>query len=84
MYDKIKAYFHYILSKFYCSFRRSYNAEHCLLHMIEKVRKIKDFWEGVFESGLADLSKAFDCILREPLLVKLQAVVFNLFLEMFT
>ena len=53
-----------------------YSAQHCLLCMIEKIRKIKDS-EGFFAAIITDLSKAFDCISHELLLTKLHAYGFD-------
>ena len=72
IHDEINAYFDGILSKFQCGFHRGYIAQHRLLYMIEKIRKIKDS-KRVFAAVLTDLSKAFDCILHELLLAKLHA-----------
>ena len=62
--NEINAYFDHILSNFQCGFCKCCSAQHCLLYMIEKVRKIRDS-EGVFVAVLTDISKAFDCILYE-------------------
>ena len=62
--NEINAYFDHILSNFQCGFRKCCSAQHCLLYMIEKIRKIRDS-EGVFVAVLTDLSKALDCILYE-------------------
>ena len=61
MYNQISPYFDSVFSKFQCGFPKGFNAQHCLLTMVEKWRKTLD--EGV-ETGavLTDLSKAFDCI----------------------
>ena len=75
MHNEINAYFD-ILSKFQCGFRKGYSAQHCLLYMIEKIRKIKDS-EGFFAAIITDLSKAFDCISHELLLTKLHAYGFD-------
>ena len=36
LFKQISKYFEPILSKFQCSFRKGYNAQHCLLAMLEK------------------------------------------------
>ena len=72
MYNQIYPYFETIFSKFEFEFRKGFNAQHCLLAMLEKKRKTLD--EGS-ETGaaLTDLFKAFDCIDRNLLITKLNA-----------
>ena len=50
---------------------------HCLLVMIEKIRKIRDE-KVVFAAVLTDLSKAFDCIPHQLLISKLSAYGFDM------
>ena len=71
----MNAYFDDIFSKFQCNFCKGCSAQHCLLYMIEKIRKIRDSKE-VFAAVLTDLSDAFDCISHELLLAKLHAYGF--------
>ena len=76
MYNQIYPYFQTIFSKFQCGFRKGFNAQHCLLAMVEKWRKTLD---GGGETGavLTDLSKAFDCIDHNLLIAKLNACGFE-------
>ena len=39
VYDQVKNYFHPLFSKFPCVFRKGFNAQHCLLVLVEKVVK---------------------------------------------
>ena len=42
MHDQLKDYFDKILSKYQCRFRKEFSTQHCLLSMIEKLRKSLD------------------------------------------
>ena len=65
------------LSKYQCGFRKGYNAQHCLLAMIEKWKKPVDN-ENVFGALLTNLSKTFDCLPHELIISKLNSYGFNL------
>ena len=65
------------LSKYQCGFRKGYNAQHCLLAMIEKWKKAVDNG-NVFGALLTELSKAFDCLPHDLIIAKLNSYGFNL------
>ena len=50
---QLNQYFANFLSKFQCGFRQGFSTQHCLLVMIEKLRKIVDK-KGVFAAVLTD------------------------------
>ena len=75
-YDQIQNYFDQILSKYQCRFRKGYNAQHCLITLIEKWKKSVDNG-GAFGALLTDLSKAFDCLSHELLIAKLNVYGFD-------
>ena len=76
IYNQIYPYFDTLFSKFQCGFRKGFNAQYCLLTMIEKWRKTGDKC-GETEAILTDLSKAFDCIDYNLLIAKLDASEFE-------
>ena len=76
LYDQIESFFGNILSKYQCGFRKGYNAQHCLIVLIEKWKKSVDNG-GAFGALLTDLSKAFDCLSHELLIAKLEAYGFE-------
>ena len=69
-------YFEKLFSKFQFGFRKGFNAQHCLITLIEKWRRSVD---GGGQEGalLIDLSKAFDCIDHELLIAKFYAYGFD-------
>ena len=60
------------LSKFQCGFRHGFGAQQYLLMLAKKLRKIRD-QRIIFAAVLTDLSKAFDSIPHNLLIVKLGA-----------
>ena len=76
IYDQIQLFFDSLLSKYQYGFRRGYNAQHCLITLIEKWKKSVDNG-GAFGALLTDLSKAFDCLPHELLIAKLDAYGFD-------
>ena len=77
LYDQMSNFFEVIFSKYQCGFRKGYSAQHCLLVMIEKWKRIVDYG-GVFGALLTDLSKAFDCIPHDLFIAKLEAYGFQI------
>ena len=58
-------------------YRKGYSAQHCLLAISEKLKKIVDNGH-VFGALLTDLSKAFHSISHDLILAKLEAYVFHI------
>ena len=66
-----------LISKYQCSFRNGFNAQECLLNRLEKWKRTVNSGK-VFGAWLADLSIAFDCILRELIIANLDGYGFTL------
>ena len=73
---QIYEFFNNIFSKYLCGFRKCHSTQHCLLFMLENLRRYLDkgFKTGIL---LTDLSKAFDSISHDLLLAKLNAYDFT-------
>ena len=76
MYDRMYKYFDQIFPKFQCGFRKRFSTQNCLLYMIENWKEFLD-QGGHYGALLTDLSKAFDCIMHDLLIAKLQAFGFD-------
>ena len=73
----MQTYFDNLLSKYQCGFRQGFNAQYCLVSMIEKWKESVDSG-GAFGALMTDLSKAFDCLHHELLIAKLDAYGFDI------
>ena len=76
LYNQMQTYFDNLLSKYQCGFRKGFNAQHCLVSMIEKWKESVDSG-GEFGALMTDFSKAFDCLHHELLIAKLDAYGFD-------
>ena len=73
----MQAYFDNLLSKYQCGFCKGFDAQDCLVSMIEKCKESVDSgW--AFGALMTDLSKAFDCLHHELLIAKLDAYGFDI------
>ena len=76
LYYQMHNYIESKLSEFQCGFRKGFNAQHCLIVMIERWKTSLDnkCSAGVL---LTNLSNAFDCLAHYLLLAKLDAYGFD-------
>ena len=73
LYNQLQTYFDDILSTYQCGFRKEFNAQYCLVSMIEKQKERMDI-SGAFGALMTELSKTFDCLHHGLLIAKLDAV----------
>ena len=59
MHQQIHEYLVSPLSKFQCSLRKGFSAQHCFLMVLKKM-KTNRYNKGVLPAVLTDFSKAFD------------------------
>ena len=77
IFRQISNYIESFLSKYQCGFRKGYSVQHCFLFMLEKWKRAIDNGK-VFGILSTNLSKAFDYLSHELLLVKLHAYGFSI------
>ena len=76
-FKQISEDFEQFLSRYQCGFRKGFSAQHSLLSMLDKWKLAVDH-KKVLGALLKDLSKAFDCLLHDLLLAKLNAYGFSM------
>ena len=76
LYEQTENYMENIFSNFQCGFRKGFNAQHCIIGMIERAMGVMDKG-GHFSMLLTDLSKAFGCLPYDLIIAKLDAYGFK-------
>ena len=76
MLHQMHEYMQKIISIFICGYTKGMNAQNCLVFMVEFCKKALDRGQK-FGVLLTDLSKAFDCLVHDLLIAKLDAYGFD-------
>ena len=77
MFKQTSSFFEDIFSKHQCGFGKDFNAQQCLLKLLENWKNTFDK-DKMFSALLSDFSKAFDCLNYELLIAKLSAYALTL------
>ena len=77
MSKQLSTFFENILSNFQCGFRNGYSTQNWLFLKLEKWKLAVDNNEA-FGALLTDLSKAFDCLRHDLLILKLHSYSLSL------
>ena len=85
MYDQLYQYIEHFLNKLFCGFRKAHSTQHAFFTLLQKRKKEFDSG-GFIGTILMDLSKTYDCLCHDLVMVKLEAcsldnVSPNLFLD---
>ena len=71
MYDQLYEYAEAFLNELLCGFPKAHSAQHVLFRLLQKWQKELDS-SGIVGTILMDLSKAYDCLVRDLVIVKLE------------
>ena len=69
--NQINTFFEHKFSKYLCGFRKHHSTQHALMKLLQKWQSCLDS-RGKIGTILMDLSKAFDCLPHDLLLLKLK------------
>ena len=72
MYDQLHEYAETFLNKLFCGFRKAHSTQHAPFRLLQKWQKELDS-SGIVGTILMDLSKTYDCLPHDFIIVKLEA-----------
>ena len=72
MYDQLYGYTETFLDKLLCGFGKAHSTQHALFRLFQKWQKELDS-SGIVGTILMDLSQAYDCLLHDLIIAKLEA-----------
>ena len=70
MFDQLYEYAETFLNKLFCGFRKAHSTQHALFRLLQKWQKVAS---GIAGMILMDLSKAYDCLLHDLVIAKVEA-----------
>ena len=70
MFHQLYEYAETFLNKLFCGFRKAHSTQHALFKLLQKWQKVAS---GIVGMILMDLSKAYDCLLNDLVIAKVEA-----------
>ena len=77
LFDQLITFSSKFLSPFFYGFRKGYSTQYPLVNLLQKLKKCLYTPERIVGTLLMDLSKAYDCVNHELIIVKLAAYWLN-------
>ena len=77
LFDQLTKFSNKFLSPILCGFRKAYSTQYVLANLLQKWKKCLDEPDGIVDTFLMDLSKAYDCVNHELSIAKLASYGLN-------
>ena len=72
LFSQLQRFSNKFLSPLLCGFRKGYSTQYALINLLQKWQKCLDACDGIVGTLLMDLSKAYDCVNHDLIIVKLE------------
>ena len=73
LFSQLQRFSNKFLSPLLCGFRKGYSTQYALKNVLQKWQKCLNASDGIVETLLIDLSKAYDCVNHDLIIAKLKA-----------